>query len=412
MGSTTSAESRGQYSKMNRQTTSSVIWQPLDAKRSMSQLEGSMSLHALLLWVGMPVCLAVQNLIPPLRPTCASGFSNWSFLLLLLVEAHHIYQERKAWTAVRDLITPPELSVLRQLGILRMRLRHVILGILEDVDLYMDFAFPFVALACDRDDPSNPMTEHWAEAWRQVPILGHLLAKIEEESVFVYFGSGCFWHVQHAFIEAEANLLGRNASTYTSLTGYAGGNSVNGDGKACYNDYAQLGHTEVVGLTIPLSRLPDFGAVFWSLFVGKDRVDVMDIGADYRAAIGVPGGISSSLLQTVNASQASRAQRDGWWFEVRAGNGDDYDTLGKALVWVYDTALYPFYQAEVYHQFHDDFLPGGNYPQEYNDLVHALREDGRLTSTGCPRDQASAVSAAHPVVLSIVLLFAVYRHTQ
>jgi len=126
----------------------------------------------------MPVCLAVQNLIPPLRPTCASGFSNWSFLLLLLVEAHHIYQERKAWTAVRDLITPPELSVMRQLGILRMRLRHVILGILEDVDLYMDFAFPFVALACDRDDPSNPMTEHWAEAWRQVPILGHLLAKI------------------------------------------------------------------------------------------------------------------------------------------------------------------------------------------------------------------------------------------
>lgn len=137
-----------------------------------------MSLHALLLWVGMPVCLAAQNLIPPLRPTCVSGFSNWSFLLLLLVEAHHIYQERKAWTAVRDLITPPELSVMRQLGILRMRLRHVILGILEDVDLYMDFAFPFVALACDRDDPSNPMTEHWAEAWRQVPILGHFLAKI------------------------------------------------------------------------------------------------------------------------------------------------------------------------------------------------------------------------------------------
>ncbi|CAE7866296.1 CYP65 [Symbiodinium microadriaticum] len=455
MGSTTSAESRGQYSKMNRQTTStsSVVWQPLDAKKSMAQLEGSMSLHALLLWVGMPVCLAVQNLIPPLRPTCVSGFSNWSFLLLLLVEAHHIYQERKAWTAVRDLITPPELSVMRQLGILRMRLRHVILGILEDVDLYMDFAFPFVALACDRDDPSNPMTEHWAEAWRQVPILGHFLAKIvlrvrlsasqdryqacgkfracvsimfaklslllalraasaQDESVFVYFGSGCFWHVQHAFIEAEANILGRNASTYTSLTGYAGGNSVNADGKACYNDYAQLGHTEVVGLSIPLSTLPDFGAVFWSLFVGKDRVDVMDIGADYRAAIGVPGGISSSLLQTVNASQASRAQRDGWWFELRAGNGDDPDTLGKALVWVYDTALYPFYQAEVYHQFHDDFLPGGNYPQEYNDLVHDLRDDGRLTSTGCPRDQASAVSAAHPVVLSIVLLFAVYRHTQ
>ena len=56
--------------------------------------------------------------------------------------------------------------------------------------------------------------------------------------------------------------------------GYAGGNSVNADGKACYNDYAQLGHTEampfvlqtcragwrvtwgqVVGLSIPLSDI-------------------------------------------------------------------------------------------------------------------------------------------------------------
>ncbi|CAE6939997.1 PUB49 [Symbiodinium natans] len=234
----------------------------------------------------------------------------------------------------------------------------------------------------------------------------------QDESVFVYFGSGCFWHVQHEFIKAEEQILGRNASSYTSLTGYAGGNSVNAMGNACYNDYARLGHTEVVGLTIPLSKLPDFGAVFWSLFVGTDRVDVMDIGPDYRAAVGVPGGFGSPLLQTVNASQASRAARDGWFFELKAGNGNDPDTLGKALVWVYDTAQYPFFQAELYHQFHDDFMPGGNYPQEYNDLYHDLLADGRMTSTGCPRDQApdslEAVgsSTAHPVVLSIVVALA------
>ena len=39
----------------------------------------------------------------------------------------------------------------------------------------------------------------------------------------VYFGVGCFWHIQHEFVVAEKNLLGRGPKTFTSRTGYAGG---------------------------------------------------------------------------------------------------------------------------------------------------------------------------------------------
>lgn len=235
------------------------------------------------------------------------------------------------------------------------------------------------------------------------------ISAAQDPSISVYFGSGCFWHVQHEFIKAEETILGRDVSSYTSLTGYAGGNRLNAMQSACYDDYGRLGHTEVVGFTIPTSKLPDFSVVFWDLFVGQDRVDVMDIGPEYRAAIGVPGGFGSELMDVVNASQAGRAARDGWWFELKAGQGDDPDTLGKALVWVYDTATYPFIQAEVYHQFHDDFLPGGNYPQSYNAHVTTLLEDGRIVHTGCPRDQA-AYSHASAVILAFSFLAVTAMH--
>ena len=35
------------------------------------------------------------------------------------------------------------------------------------------------------------------------------------EEVPVYFGVGCFWHVQHEFVQAEKKLLGRTDDTVT-----------------------------------------------------------------------------------------------------------------------------------------------------------------------------------------------------
>ena len=42
----------------------------------------------------------------------------------------------------------------------------------------------------------------------------------------VYWGVGCFWHVQHEFVSAEKNLLGRTDDSVSSLAGYAGGNKI------------------------------------------------------------------------------------------------------------------------------------------------------------------------------------------
>ena len=49
----------------------------------------------------------------------------------------------------------------------------------------------------------------------------------------VYFGVGCFWHIQHEFVEAERKLLGRADKELTSRTGYAGGTK-NIEGKVSF----------------------------------------------------------------------------------------------------------------------------------------------------------------------------------
>ena len=49
------------------------------------------------------------------------------------------------------------------------------------------------------------------------------LAASEVELIDVYFGCGCFWHVQHEFVVAEQKILGRSDDELTARAGYAGG---------------------------------------------------------------------------------------------------------------------------------------------------------------------------------------------
>ena len=68
----------------------------------------------------------------------------------------------------------------------------------------------------------------------------------------VYFGVGCFWHVQHEFVEAERSILNRKDNELTSWAGYAGGTKTGPNGSVCYHnalfrdDYGKMGHGEVV----------------------------------------------------------------------------------------------------------------------------------------------------------------------
>ena len=85
------------------------------------------------------------------------------------------------------------------------------------------------------------------------------------------FGCGCFWHVQHEFVEAEKRILGRSDTELTTLAGYAGGLAGTKDGKVCYHnaaqisDYGGLGHAEVVKLRIPPASYPEFAAEYVKL---------------------------------------------------------------------------------------------------------------------------------------------------
>jgi hypothetical protein len=93
----------------------------------------------------------------------------------------------------------------------------------------------------------------------------------------VYFGVGCYWHIQHEFVTAELERLGRSNQELTAYTGYAGGKSTDKEGRVCYHnllgvaDYGKLGHGEVVGMTLPADRIVEFSALYFSLFNPKTK---------------------------------------------------------------------------------------------------------------------------------------------
>ena len=87
----------------------------------------------------------------------------------------------------------------------------------------------------------------------------------------VYFGVGCFWHVQHEFVKAEQDIHGRSNEELSSRAGYAGGR-IGTKGPVCYHnfqgigDYGEKGYGEVVSMNIPPKNIKDFAAEYFSLF--------------------------------------------------------------------------------------------------------------------------------------------------
>jgi hypothetical protein len=108
-----------------------------------------------------------------------------------------------------------------------------------------------------------------------------------------------------------------------------------------------------------------------------DRVDPADRGGEYRSLLGLPGGSKHPSYPLVEDA----ATKAG--FKLVAGKGNDPDTLGKQIVFVYDSKKFPFYQGEVYHQYHNDFQ-SAPYGKAYNKLADLALEEGRIKGTGCP----------------------------
>lgn len=153
----------------DRSVVRSGLWEPMDPQAHIERFEDHLWRHAILNWVFLPIFVLAQEFIPAMKPTCDEGFRDATLIVILLAELHHICTERSAWQAAKSLISPPEISVLRQLGFLRQRARLVVFGVLEGVDLYTDLCFPFIARACI---VSN-LTIKWQVSWQKVPLIGH-----------------------------------------------------------------------------------------------------------------------------------------------------------------------------------------------------------------------------------------------
>lgn len=200
--------------------------------------------------------------------------------------------------------------------------------------------------------------------------------------VDVYFGCGCFWHMQHGFVVFEMTDLCRKGGDITARAAYAGGLETGPDGLVCYHnmqgtaDYGQLGHAEVVSMKVPEAHFGAFAAKFFELCPGGVREDTQDGGGEYRSVVGLPGGMSSPLKKVLQEKAGST--------KLTEGKGNEGDTLNARDVLVYDTSSFPAYTAEKYHQFHDDMIDA--YGAEYNSLKKYAK------ATSCPGDESSFVA--------------------
>jgi peptide methionine sulfoxide reductase MsrA len=207
-------------------------------------------------------------------------------------------------------------------------------------------------------------------------------------SVQLYFGNGCFFARQNLFIDQfEQKVLGRKNDQLTSIAGYAGSTRIGPDGSACYHnpqnfsDYGALGHAEVVELHVPIDSLAHAFSIYFGSFIEVDtgtwaRPDYYDQGAEYRSLVGVPGGFANSKVL--------KAMRDAnvHNLTLQVGRGSDPDTFSTNTVFVMDTSDFPFIQAELCLQFHDDSI--AKYPATYHSLAQDLEANGRLKPSRCP----------------------------
>lgn len=216
----------------------------------------------------------------------------------------------------------------------------------------------------------------------------------------VYFGNGCFWGRQYDFIKAEEEM-GRQNKDISAVVGYAGGRVTSPVGKVCYyyttekdTVYERLGHAEVVQVELrgenqstKEDEFRRYAKTYFSQFRrlpdGRmQRQDPQDAGPGYRNVVGIPGGIRSPLFQILQDENINNMRLlEGSGNEYRNGKPMEGDVINT--VWIVDSTSLPFYQAEVYHQFHNGL--GKLFPTSYTkDLKQQAIENKIVTETGCP----------------------------
>merc|ERR1719331_3090116 len=226
----------------------------------------------------------------------------------------------------------------------------------------------------------------------------------------VWFGEGCFWERQFAYVMLELDPAGpfaRPNASVTSVTGYAGAKGTGDGGLVCYDnggpsDYGGLGYCEAVGLMLDHGKeeqqfealVTDFFGSFTPTASGFMRPDLPpllpfgDVGAPYRTVVGIPGGVHGPLFQVLSKKNVPRGPYKMTMNlkEDAKGNMTQDETN---TVWVMDSTAFPFYQAEQYHQFHSNFFHNPQQPAAYpdwylHDMFELQKSKGKIPNTGCP----------------------------
>jgi len=230
----------------------------------------------------------------------------------------------------------------------------------------------------------------------------------------VWFGEGCFWERQYAYVMVELNVTGPFKRSNTSVTrlptsivGYAGARSIGDDGLVCYdtgtsNDYGTLGFCEAVSVQLDADKeaeqftalVDDFLGSFTPTDEGFVRPDLPpllpygDVGAPYRTVLGIPGGIRGSFFKILAGRNVPRGPFN-MTMDLKEDSAGNMTQDSLNTVWVMDSTVFPFYNAEQYHQYHSNFFHNPHHPQQYpdwylNDLFELQRKHGNIPNTGCP----------------------------
>lgn len=151
----------------------STIYEPLDLVGIVQRLQSTVFALGIVTWIAVPLYCLSQLMVPLIQPTCSKGFDNLTLIGVALYEAFYIYSEGVAWVSTKQLLAPPEITILKGYGVLRKRRSYVALGIIESLDLYTDVCFPFIAHACHAN-----LSTKFRHTWLTVPLIGKAVAAL------------------------------------------------------------------------------------------------------------------------------------------------------------------------------------------------------------------------------------------
>eukprot|EP00933_Yihiella_yeosuensis_P064047 TRINITY_DN67378_c0_g1_i1.p1 TRINITY_DN67378_c0_g1~~TRINITY_DN67378_c0_g1_i1.p1 ORF type:complete len:302 (+),score=43.86 TRINITY_DN67378_c0_g1_i1:69-974(+) len=204
-------------------------------------------------------------------------------------------------------------------------------------------------------------------------------AQARDKQVDIYFGSGNFWRLQHEFVMKEALALGRRQGDLSALAGYAGGKKTGPRDQVClpnaigpWPNHKDLGHAQVVRVSLPSSKLKDFVEFFGTQISKRKRFDV---GSNFRNVIGLRKGLKSEYIPVIQEALGDK-------IKLVEGKGNEPDNYLKDTVYVYDSKAFPYRTAEISNQFHDD-LPE-MYGNDYRSISKELENLGIILMNGCP----------------------------